>query len=297
MGFFAKINGKNRYRLMDWTPQSFKSIPTLRLITSDYQTVKADFSNIAELEIYSEENLLATYSIFDTISSSASLNSEYYELEKRFVDVIEITLVKSNLSEQVAKLDRQINKVIDIDEMSIDEYRDYILSQISESAQEDIYKGDIVTLSDGTSGKFTYKMEDQTNLTNSISIIDKLMALHEDSSQIKLPYHSSGQSCQFYSPIDIITIYFTLFMRSIKIQTYTNAVNILVKQAQTKEEIAKCTYGMELPENIQKNVDDIVATSMAVMQKLMAGYQPEDKSETKENVSETDTGESTNSEE
>ena len=80
MGFFAKINGKNRYRLMDWTPQSFKSIPTLRLITSDYQTVKADFSNIAELEIYSEENLLATYSIFDTISSSASLNSEYYEL-------------------------------------------------------------------------------------------------------------------------------------------------------------------------------------------------------------------------
>ena len=297
MGFFAKINGKNRYRLMDWTPQSFKSIPTLRLITSDYQTVKADFSNITELEIYSEENLLATYSIFDTISSSASLNSEYYELEKRFVDVIEITLVKSNLSEQVEKLDRQINKVIDIDEMSIDEYRDYILSQISESAQEDIYKGDTVTLSDGTSGKFTYKMEDQTNLTNSISIIDKLMALHEDSSQIKLPYHSSGQSCQFYSPIDIITIYFTLFMRSIKIQTYTNAVNILVKQAQTKEEITKCTYGMELPENVQKNVDDIVATSMAVMQKLMAGYQPENKSETEENVLETDTSESTNSEE
>lgn len=36
---------------------------------------------------------------------------------------------------------------------------------------------------------------------------------------------------------------------------------------------------------------------MAVMQKLMAGYQPENKSETKENKSETDTSESTNSEE
>ena len=43
--------------------------------------------------------------------------------------------------------------------------------------------------------------------------------------------------------------------------------------------------GMELPENVQKNVDDIVATSMAVMQKLIAGYQPENKSETEENVS------------
>lgn len=36
---------------------------------------------------------------------------------------------------------------------------------------------------------------------------------------------------------------------------------------------------------------------MAVMQKLMAGYQLENKSETKENKSETDTSESTNSEE
>lgn len=36
---------------------------------------------------------------------------------------------------------------------------------------------------------------------------------------------------------------------------------------------------------------------MAVMQKLMAGYQPENKSETEGNVSETDTNESTNSEE
>ena len=133
---------KNKYRLMDWTPQSFKSIPTLRLITSDYQTVKADFSNITELEIYSEENLLATYSIFDTISSSASLNSEYYELEKRFVDVIEITLVKSNLSEQVEKLDRQINRVIDIDEMSIDGIqRLYLISDFRVSTERYLQRG------------------------------------------------------------------------------------------------------------------------------------------------------------
>lgn len=162
--------------------------------------------------------------------------------------------------------------------MSVDEYRDYILSQISESAQEDIYAGDVITLSDGTSGKFTYKMEDQANLTSSIAIIDKLMAVQEDSSLIQLPYHSSGQSCQFYSPIDIITIYFTLFMRSVKIQTYTNAINVLIKQAATKEEITKFTYGMELPEEAQENVNNIVATSMAVMQKLMESYQPKESS-------------------
>lgn len=278
MAFLAKVNGTHEYRLMDWTPQSFKSSPTLRLITSDYQSVKNDFTNIKQLEIYSGENLLATYSVFDTMASSASFNSQYYETENRFVDVIEISLIKNNISEQVDKLSKQINKVIDIEEMSVDEYRDYILSQISESAQEDIYAGDVITLSDGTSGKFTYKMEDQANLTSSIAIIDKLMAVQEDSSLIQLPYHSSGQSCQFYSPIDIITIYFTLFMRSVKIQTYTNAINVLIKQAATKEEITKFTYGMELPEEAQENVNNIVATSMAVMQKLMESYKPKESS-------------------
>lgn len=278
MAFLAKVNGTHEYRLMDWTPQSFKSSPTLRLITSDYQSVKNDFTNIKQLEIYSGENLLATYSVFDTMASSASFNSQYYEAENRFVDVIEISLIKNNISEQVDKLSKQINKVVDIEEMSVDEYRDYILSQISESAQEDIYAGDVITLSDGTSGKFTYKMEDQANLTSSIAIIDKLMAIQEDSSLIQLPYHSSGQSCQFYSPIDIITIYFTLFMRSVKIQTYTNAINVLIKQAATKEEITKFTYGMELPEEAQENVNNIVATSMAVMQKLMESYQPKESS-------------------
>lgn len=278
MAFLVKVNGTHEYRLMDWTPQSFKSSPTLRLITSDYQSVKNDFTDIKQLEIYSGENLLATYSVFDTMASSASFNSQYYETENRFVDVIEISLIKNNISEQVDKLSKQINKVIDIEEISVDEYRDYILSQISESAQEDIYAGDVITLSDGTSGKFTYKMEDQANLTSSIAIIDKLMAVQEDSSLIQLPYHSSGQSCQFYSPIDIITIYFTLFMRSVKIQTYTNAINVLIKQAATKEEITKFTYGMELPEEAQENVNNIVATSMAVMQKLMESYQPKESS-------------------
>lgn len=278
MAFLVKVNGTHEYRLMDWTPQSFKSSPTLRLITSDYQSVKNDFTDIKQLEIYSGENLLATYSVFDTMASSASFNSQYYETENRFVDVIEISLIKNNISEQVDKLSKQINKVVDIEEMSVDEYRDYILSQISESAQEDIYAGDVITLSDGTSGKFTYKMEDQANLTSSIAIIDKLMAVQEDSSLIQLPYHSSGQSCQFYSPIDIITIYFTLFMRSVKIQTYTNAINVLIKQAATKEEITKFTYGMELPEEAQENVNNIVATSMAVMQKLMESYQPKESS-------------------
>ena len=279
MAFKVKVNESHEYRLMDWSAQTFGNNPVLKLITSDYQSVKKDFTKIEKLEIYSNDVLVATYSIFDTISSSASLNSQFFESENEFVDVIEISLIKSNLPDQVSKLneqvtelDKQINNIVDISSMSLTEYKDYILNQISVDAQEDICKGDIITLSDKTEGIFTYKIEDQVNLTSSITIIDKLIETEENIYEIQLPYHSSGQNCQFYTPFDIITIYFTLFMRSIKIQTYTNALNILVKNGTIKEEIDKYSYGVDLPEDVQKNVDNIISSSTSIMEKLVNNY-------------------------
>lgn len=279
MAFKVKVNESHEYKLMGWSAQTFGNNPVLKLVTSDYQSVKKDFTKIEKLEIYSNDVLVATYSVFDTISSSASLNSQFFESENEFVDVIEISLIKSNLPDQVSKLneqvtelDKQINNIVDISSMSLTEYKDYILNQISVDAQEDICKGDVITLSDKTEGIFTYKIEDQVNLTSSITIIDKLIETEENISEIQLPYHSSGQNCQFYTPFDIITIYFTLFMRFIKIQTYTNALNILVKNGTTKEEIDKYSYGVDLPEDIQKNVDNIISSSTSIMEKLVNNY-------------------------
>lgn len=279
MAFKVKVNESHEYKLMNWSAQTFGNNPVLKLITSDYQSVKKDFTKIEKLEIYSNDVLVATYSVFDTISSSASLSSQFFESENEFVDVIEISLIKSNLPDQVSKLneqvtelDKQINNIVDISSMSLTEYKDYILNQISVDAQEDICKGDVITLSDKTEGIFTYKIEDQVNLTSSITIIDKLIETEENISEIQLPYHSSGQNCQFYTPFDIITIYFTLFMRSIKIQTYTNALNILVKNGTTKEEIDKYSYGVDLPEDVQKNVDNIISSSTSIMEKLVNNY-------------------------
>lgn len=279
MTFKVKVNESHEYRLMDWSAQTFGNNPVLKLITSDYQSVKKDFIKIEKLEIYGNDILIATYSVFDTISSSASLNSQFFESENEFVDVIEISLIKSNLPDQVSKLnqqvtelDKQVNNIIDVSTMSLNEYKNYILSQISKYAQEDICKGDAITLSDKTEGVFTYKIEDQVNLTSSITIIDKLIESEENISEIRLPYHSSGQNCKFYTPFDIITIYFTLFMRSIKIQTYTNALNILVKNGTTKEEIDKYSYGVNLPEDVQKNVDNIISSSTDIMEKLINNY-------------------------
>ena len=43
MTFKVKVNESHEYRLMDWSAQTFGNNPVLKLITSDYQSVKKDF--------------------------------------------------------------------------------------------------------------------------------------------------------------------------------------------------------------------------------------------------------------
>lgn len=80
------------YRLYEWNPSMFQTNATLKLITSDYQSVKTDFNNIEKLDIYAGENFLAAFTAYDSFSSAMAFSSQFYEPESRFVDVIEINL-------------------------------------------------------------------------------------------------------------------------------------------------------------------------------------------------------------
>lgn len=45
----------------EWNPSMFQTNATLKLITSDYQSVKTDFNDIEKLDIYAGENFLAAF--------------------------------------------------------------------------------------------------------------------------------------------------------------------------------------------------------------------------------------------
>lgn len=84
------------YRLYEWNPSMFQTNATLKLITSDYQSVKTDFNDIEKLDIYAGENFLAAFTAYDSFSSAMAFSSQFYEPESRFVDVIEINLTNLN---------------------------------------------------------------------------------------------------------------------------------------------------------------------------------------------------------
>lgn len=268
----VKVNERKIYDLCSWDAITFEQTQVLSLQTSDLQSVKEDFKDISKIDIYKDDELVATYTVFNTYSNIVYLGEIFVQHQNKFADALDVTLTKRNLVEQVEKLNEQLNPVIDIDAMDVEEYRDYMLQQIAVAGNKDICAGDYVQISLGKQF-FTYGYEDQLNLGNILSLCQEIKGTDIDISTLSLPYHSSGNPCQLYPAIDLITIYGTLFLRSVKIQTYCNAINMLIRTASSKEELSGYIYGMDLPKDSQETVDQIITQSSEIMVAILTQYQ------------------------
>lgn len=144
---------------------------------------------------------------------------------------------------KISEVKKQLEPVIKIESLSLSEYRDYKIHELGTVCTENIYKGLDVTTSKG-SEHFTYNLEDQYNLK---VLSDTAILTKSD-----LPYHTNGQQCKVYSAKDIITIYATLQRNLLYHTTYCNALNTLVRQAESKEDIQIISYGMEITDTTIK---------------------------------------------
>ena len=264
------INEANEFKLLRWNNAEFISNLTLLIEGIDLPLVKSAFSNIDKLEIFQGGFLVATFTCFNTFDSINYLGNVFSEDEQTFTDGLCISLSRTNIVDQVQRLDNQINPVIDVDSMDLDEYKEYKLGLISEVCTASIYSGDKVTLSDGTAEMFSFTDKDQMDLQSlsSIAMMDP---------EIELPWHSNGNPCKFYSGIDIILIYQTLNMKLLRETTVCNALNILINNAETKEEVDKYYWGCDLPIAERERVQALITRMEAIISNIMDGLiQPEE---------------------
>ena len=261
----AKINDTETVKLCDWNTQMFESDLALKVQSDDFTKIKNLFADINKIEILIDDEVVATYTAYNTYSEIQYLGDVYVSGEDIFTPALRVILYKTDIAEQVKRLDEKVNPVINFDTMSPDEYRNYKLTQVNEACQEDIYAGDEIEI-DGTPRKFTFKLEDQMNLKNLFDIVSTFPDVQH------LPYHVSAQSCEMFSRKDIITVYLTLLIRLTKITTYCNQLNMYIRSLYDKEKIKEITYGMELPEGYLATYNNIIAQSMESMQSLFEKY-------------------------
>ena len=180
-------------------------------------------------------------------------------------------MTKTSLIEQVNRIERKIDNAIDFDAMTMEEYKQYLLDDISAKGQAEIFAGTGVVLSDGTSEVFSYDFESQFNLQNAVFLAEKL-----DDLTMSYPYHSTGKECRLYPVVDILTIFMNLKIMSVEVQTRVNMLKNYIRTINDKATLMTITYNTPLPTEWKAKYDAIMAASIQIMEDLKHKYFPED---------------------
>ena len=263
MDIKVRVNKNDNYifKLCSWDAPTFENSQALTIQSDNFNLLKEAFTTITNIEIFIADNPVGEYNIFDSFSSMTYLGRVFVAHENIFTDAIEVTLVKTNIAEQVKRIQEQLDDTIDIDAMTVDEYRDYLLGLISKQCQQEIYDGDYIEISSGTK-KFTYKAEDQANIQSAFNILMIVPDLEY------VPYHASKDNCYLMPSKDMLKIFMTLQLKLTYLITRCNQFNMWIRSINSKEELMQITWESELPQAFQENLANIYNYSIYIMQKV-----------------------------
>lgn len=266
--YYAIINNEFRFPFFQWEPYA---VDSFHLATDDLSQVKEAFSHIQTISVVDDTDLeVATFTQYDTYDSINYVGRNYSAQLDGFADELVVTLTKADLIEQVKRIEDIVNPIIDFDMMTLEEYKEWKIDQLSDMGEVTIFAGTDVELTDGTVKNFTYDLEDQSNLLNAIFIIQAL-----DDLTITIPYHGHGEPCELYSALDILATYISLQIFSTTVQTLTNMRINWVRSCATKDEVRAIEFDTPLPEDWQARADAILIPAMNIVNELKKKYFPE----------------------
>lgn len=130
-------------------------------------------------------------------------------------------------------------------EPTLDDLKETKVSEMNSVQQMIIAQGVDVTLSDGSTEHFTLTDHDQTSLVG----LQSQVASGDDN----IPWHTSDEDehCKFYSNADMAKITSTAMAYVTWHVTYFRDLRIYIRSLETKEDVEKVSYGMDIPEAYQ----------------------------------------------
>lgn len=249
--YTVKINNDYTFELADY-PYFFDE--GLRVRSLDLLQVKEAFSNINVIDIYNDDNLVATYTAYDSFANIGFNGS----------DELVVTLKKLSVEEQLYRLNEKINPTIDFETMIFEDRLEYEVNKIRKAVQEDIFNGIDVELSNGETEHFELTLEDQSNISSLY-----LTAITSHGLITALPYHSHGHLCREYPIEDIIRIYVAM-QKFIALKT--TIANFTIQRANNvmmTEEFADIYYGMEFSAEETAQINEIMSSTNATIDAML----------------------------
>lgn len=227
------------FNLMQFNSMTFDMECKLVVCTDDLKTVKSAFTNFKTLDIYRDDVQIATYTCFNNYKEISLQQGLYNNSNGEWEDALIVSLTRANIVEQVQRLDEKVNQVVDINTLTLDEYKNY-LQEKNKTALAEFLASQSVEFN----GKpYGVSEEDQNEMALNFM---QYQALTTAGQQVTLEWHSKKSACETFTAEEFVQL--TAMIKAF-VYPYFQQMNMIKQQifsSSSKEELDKIEIKYEV---------------------------------------------------
>ena len=227
------------FNLMQFNSMTFDMECKLVVCTDDLKTVKSAFTNFKTLDIYRDDVQIATYTCFNNYKEISLQQGLYNNTNGEWEDALIVSLTRANIVEQVQRLDEKVNQVVDINALSLDEYKNY-LQEKNKTALAEFLADQSVEFN----GKpYGVSEEDQNEMALNFM---QYQALTTAGQQVTLEWHSKKSACETFTAEEFVQL--TAMIKAF-VYPYFQQMNVIKQQifsSTSREELDKIEIKYEV---------------------------------------------------
>lgn len=227
------------FNLMQFNSMTFDMECKLVVCTDDLKTVKSAFTNFKTLDIFRDDVQIATYTCFNNYKEISLQQGLYNNTNGEWEDALIVSLTRANIVEQVQRLDEKVNQVVDINTLTLDEYKNY-LQEKNKAALAEFLASQSVEFN----GKpYGVSEEDQNEMALNFM---QYQALTTAGQQVTLEWHSKKSACETFTAEEFVQL--TAMIKAF-IYPYFQQMNVTKAQifsSTSKEELDKIEIKYEV---------------------------------------------------
>lgn len=227
------------FNLMQFNSMTFDMECKLVVCTDDLKTVKSAFTNFKTLDIFRDDVQIATYTCFNNYKEISLQQGLYNNTNGEWEDALIVSLTRANIVEQVQRLDEKVNQVVDINTLTLDEYKNY-LQEKNKTALAEFLADQSVEFN----GKpYGVSEEDQNEMALNFM---QYQALTTAGQQVTLEWHSKKSACETFTAEEFVQL--TAMIKAF-VYPYFQQMNVIKQQifsSTSREELDKIEIKYEV---------------------------------------------------
>lgn len=227
------------FNLMQFNSMTFDMECKLVVCTDDLKAVKSAFTNFKTLDIYRDDVQIATYTCFNNYKEISLQQGLYNNTNGEWEDALIVSLTRANIVEQVQRLDEKVNQIVDVNTLSLDEYKNY-LQEKNKAALAEFLASQSVEFN----GKpYGVSEEDQNEMALNFM---QYQALTTAGQQVTLEWHSKKSACETFTAEEFVQL--TAMIKAF-VYPYFQQMNVIKQQifsSISREELDKIEIKYEV---------------------------------------------------